>query len=159
MRKHININSNKKTLLEICYYFFSRVLMVKCRSCIKNIWQCGILLLFFFLFPVVPHGVRGASTNSFHLPRSSLWNPSRVSEAHWFPLNLLLAPVWGISPMTRCPVESLTAYGPSLFLSFWVNSHIKVYSVLRRRVLAFAPSHIATGAYSNQHCHPATTMR
>jgi hypothetical protein len=103
---------------------------------------------FFFLFPMMPHGVWGASTNSFHLPRStaslilalsSLWNPSGVSEAHWFPLNLLLAPVWGISPTTGRPVESLTASGPNWFLSFWVNCHSQVYSVLRRRVVAFAP--------------------
>jgi hypothetical protein len=68
-----------------------------------------------------------------------LLQKSGVSEAHWFPLNLLLAIVWGISPTTGRPVESLTASGPSWFLYFWVNYHSQVYSVLRRRVLAFAP--------------------
>jgi hypothetical protein len=121
---------------------FEVTMMIAPKLAAEMILGINFFYDYFFLFPKMPHGFRRASTNSFHLPRSTASLVVKSVRSFRGPLisfESLLATVWGISPTTGRPVESLTASGPSWFLSFWVNSHCQVYSVLRRRVLAFAP--------------------
>jgi hypothetical protein len=58
----------------------------------------------------MPHGVRGASTNSFHF---FVVKSVRSFRGPLISFESFITPVWGISPTGR-PVDSFTASGPGI---------------------------------------------